>query len=52
MHYKVPRLDYPISGVEPFLAGKTNMRRIGKPEANYTKEQLPEPTRIDVFTPP
>ena len=52
MHYKVPRLDYPISGVEPFLAGKKNVNRLGKSEATYTKEQLPEPTRIDVFNPP
>jgi len=52
MHYKVPRLDYPISDVEPFLAGKRNVNRIGKTEANYTKEQLPEPTRIDIFNPP
>jgi len=52
MHYKVPRLDYPIADAEPFLAGKKNVNRIGKSETSYSKEQLPEPTRIDVFTPP
>jgi len=52
MHYKVPRLDYPISDVEPFLAGKKNVNRIGKSEFVYTKEQLPAQTRIDVFSPP
>jgi len=52
MHYKVPRLDYPIADAEPFLAGKKNVNRIGKSEASYTKAQLPETTRIDVFTPP
>lgn len=52
MHYKVPKLQYPIADIEPFLAGKKNVNRIGKSEHSYTKGQLPNPTRIDVFTPP
>jgi L-ascorbate metabolism protein UlaG (beta-lactamase superfamily) len=51
MHYKVPRLHYPISDVEPFLVGK-NVNRIGRTETEYVKELLPNPTRIDVFKSP
>ena len=51
MHYKVPGLGYLISDVEPFLVGK-NVNMIGKTETEYTKESLPDPTRIDVFKPP
>jgi hypothetical protein len=51
MHYKVPGLQYPISGVEPFLVGK-NVNKIGRTETEYVKESLPNPTRIDVFKPP
>jgi len=52
MHFKVPRLDYPIADIEHFLAGKRNLNRIGKSEADYTKGRLQTTTRIDVFTPP
>jgi len=51
MHYKVPGLGYPISDAEPFLVGK-NVNRIGKTDTEYTRESLPNPTRIDVFKSP
>jgi L-ascorbate metabolism protein UlaG (beta-lactamase superfamily) len=51
MHYRVPRLQYRISDVEPFLVGK-NVNRIGRTEIEYLKEFLPNPTRIDVFEAP
>jgi L-ascorbate metabolism protein UlaG (beta-lactamase superfamily) len=52
MHYKVPGGQDPISDVESFLAGKKNVNRLGKPETDYSKDRLPQPTRIDVFSPP
>ena len=51
MHYKVPRLQYRISDVEPFLVGK-NVNRLGRTEIEYLRELLPDSTRIDVFKSP
>ena len=50
MHYKVKGLDFPISEVEPFLKGKTNVKRLGKSEATYSKKELPAKTEINVFS--
>jgi len=50
MHYKVKGLDFPISGVEPFLKGKANVKYLGKSETTYSKKEMPEKTEIDIFS--
>ena len=49
MHYKVKGLEYPLSSVEEFLKGKTNVKRLGKSMTTYIKEELREQTEINVF---
>jgi len=51
MHFKTPRCTYPIAGVEDFLKGKKNVRKVGGSEANFERERLPAATEI-VFLQP
>jgi len=51
MHFKTPGCAYPIAGVEDFLKGKKNVRRVGGSEANFERERLPAATEI-VFLQP
>lgn len=41
MHYKTAKCAYPIAGVEEFLAGRKNVRRLDSSETEHQKEQLP-----------
>ena len=52
MHYKLPALDFHISGVEAFLKGKANVKHLGRPEVNFRKAQLPVAAEIDIFSLP
>lgn len=52
MHFKVPGLKLPISGVEPFLRGKARVERLDKNEVELTKEGLPAETKVVVLSPP
>jgi len=50
MHYRTAAIsDWEISDVEPFLAGKDRVRRLGSHEALLDPEVLPETTEIWVF---
>ncbi len=41
MHYKTPKADFPISGVEPFLATQVKVERIASPTFEITRATLP-----------
>jgi len=51
MHYKTEVMseNFPISGVNDFLAGKKDTKRTGKNSMTLTKEGLPEKTTIYVL---
>ncbi len=49
MHYKTGKCDFPISGVDDFLRGKPNVRKVGVSEVELSKEQLPQATEIVVL---
>lgn len=51
MHYKTPKLDFPIVGVDDFLAGKNNVKRLGLSEAEFTVGSLPTAPEILVLKP-
>jgi L-ascorbate metabolism protein UlaG (beta-lactamase superfamily) len=51
MHYKTPKLDFPITGVEEFLTGKSNVKRVDDSEFELTVEKLPKTTEIIVLKP-
>lgn len=49
MHYKTTKCDYPITGVEEFLKGKTGIRRVDGSEVEFQAGQLPSTTEIIVL---
>ncbi|MFN4133790.1 MAG: MBL fold metallo-hydrolase [Candidatus Hadarchaeales archaeon] len=49
MHYKIPGLNIDIAGVEPFLKGKNNVKKIGKAEVDILKSKLPSTPEIWVL---
>jgi L-ascorbate metabolism protein UlaG (beta-lactamase superfamily) len=49
MHYKTPKINFPIAPVETFLAGKERVRRAGSADAEFSPETLPEQTEILVL---
>ncbi len=51
MHFKIPDCDYPIAGVEDFLKGKKNIRKIAGSEIELEREKLPDATEIVVLQP-
>ena len=51
MHFKTPKCAYPIAGVEDFLKGKKNVRRVKESEANFEHERLPAATEIVLLQP-
>lgn len=51
MHYKTPRCDYPITGVEEFLKGKAGVRRLGGSEVEMKAGRLPPSMEIVVLEP-
>lgn len=50
MHFKTPKCDYPIAGVEPFLKGKESVRQLNASEAVFEREKLPSVTEIVVVS--
>jgi L-ascorbate metabolism protein UlaG (beta-lactamase superfamily) len=48
MHYKTAKCDYPIAGVEDFLKGRMNVRRLDSSEVEFKKAQLPAATETVV----
>ncbi|MFX1598757.1 MAG: Zn-dependent hydrolase, partial [Promethearchaeota archaeon] len=51
MHYKIPGLSLPIAGVDGFLEGKKNTKRIDSNSLTLAKKTLPEETEIIVLSP-
>jgi L-ascorbate metabolism protein UlaG (beta-lactamase superfamily) len=51
MHYKTPRADYPIAGVEDFIKDKRNVRRLSSSEMGVEKAGLPASAEIIVLKP-
>lgn len=46
MHYKTTKLDYPVAGVDDFLRGKKNVRRLDSSEVEFSAENLPDIAEI------
>ncbi len=42
MHYKTEKLGYPISGIDGFLKGKKNVRRVDGSELTLDAKKLPD----------
>jgi len=51
MHFKTPKCVYPIAGVEDFLKGKKNVRKVGGSEVEFGREKLPTATEIVLLQP-
>ncbi len=49
MHFKTAKCDYPISGVEDFLRGKSNMKRLDTSELDLSVKELPANTQVLVL---
>jgi L-ascorbate metabolism protein UlaG (beta-lactamase superfamily) len=50
MHYQTDRCPtFPVSNVEPFLAGKTNVKRLDTSEVEFKSDKLPTATEIVVL---
>ena len=51
MHYKTEKSDLLIAGVEKFLAGMKNIKKLDTSEIEYKPDNLPEETEIVVMKP-
>jgi len=51
MHFKTPKCAYPIAGVDDFLKGKKNVKRVGDSEVELEREKLPATTEIVLLQP-
>ena len=51
MHFKTPKCAYPIDGVEDFLKGKKNVRKVGGSEVEFERKKLPAATEIVLLQP-
>jgi L-ascorbate metabolism protein UlaG (beta-lactamase superfamily) len=51
MHYKTPKSDYPVAGVDGFLKDKNNVRRLNSSVIELDRASLPEETEIIVLKP-
>lgn len=49
MHYKTDSCLFPLARLDPFLEGKTDVKRMATSEAEFKKEELPSPTEIVVL---
>ncbi len=51
MHFKTAKLDFPVTGVEPFIEGKKNVVRRESSEVEFSTETVPDETEIIVLQP-
>jgi L-ascorbate metabolism protein UlaG (beta-lactamase superfamily) len=51
MHFKNDKLDFPIAGVDDFLEGKANVRKMESSEVEFKAGELPAETEIIVLKP-
>jgi hypothetical protein len=49
MHFKTEKCDFPITTVDDFLAGKTNVKKMNSSEIEITGDNLPASTEIQVL---
>lgn len=49
MHFKTPKCDFPIAGVDAFTAGKKMIKKIDAHEIEINKETLPKEPEIIVM---
>jgi len=49
MHFKTDKCDYPIAGVEEFLRGKKEVRRLDASQVEFKAGELPATTQIVVL---
>ena len=50
MHYQTDKCpSFPVTDVEPFLAGKTNVKRLDTAEVEFKENELPSATEIVVL---
>jgi L-ascorbate metabolism protein UlaG (beta-lactamase superfamily) len=49
MHYKTPKTEYPIAGVDEFLKDKKNVRRMNSIEFEVSQDKVPKETEIIVL---
>jgi len=49
MHYSTDKCAYPIAGVDDFLKGKSDVKRMDATEVEFSKSDLPSPTEIVVL---
>jgi len=49
MHYKTVKVNFQIAGVDDFTRDRPNVRRVGKPEVEITREGLPAAPEIWVL---
>jgi len=51
MHFKTPKCAYSIAGVEDFLKGKKNVKRVEGSEVDFERERLPAAAEIVLLRP-
>jgi L-ascorbate metabolism protein UlaG (beta-lactamase superfamily) len=51
MHFKTSKCAYPIAGVEDFIKGKKNVKRVEDSEVDFEQEKLPATTEIVLLRP-
>ena len=51
MHFKTPQCTYPIAGVDDFLRGKENVKKMDSNEVEFKLDELPAVTEIVVLKP-
>lgn len=49
MHYKTDKLGFDIAGVDGFVQGKANVKRVGSPEVELSADKLPAKPEIWVL---
>jgi len=49
MHYKTDKLGFDIAGVEEFLRGQANVKRVGAPEVELGTDTLPPAPEVWVL---
>jgi len=49
MHFKTPKCDFPITGVEDFIHGKRNVKKMDSSQIEFKFEELPVATEIVVL---
>jgi L-ascorbate metabolism protein UlaG (beta-lactamase superfamily) len=50
MHVKTAKCSFPITTVDEFIAGKSNVKKLATSEIDVTKDTLPASTEIHVLT--